>query len=123
MNTPNRIQLELAGATIAYGLGIWSLNHIQLIMEKTHFALALLPCLPLIYMASIIMRALARLDELQRKIITEAMAFAGLVTGFVCFSYLFVRDLGAPEFKAEWAFYLLLLFYAVGMVWSKRRFQ
>ena len=34
MNTPNRIQLELAGASIAYGLGIWSLNHIQLIMEN-----------------------------------------------------------------------------------------
>src|SRR5882724_3769201 len=88
-----------------------------------NYWLLLLPGLPLIYMASAIIRIVSDLDEMKRKIYTEAMAFAGVATGFTCFSYLFLRDMGAPEFRAEWAFYIMWTYYWIGMFFSWRRYQ
>jgi hypothetical protein len=63
------------------------------------------------------------MDEMKRKIVTEAAAFACLATGFSCFSYLFFRDMGAPEFHAEWAFYMMWAYYGIGLFFSWRRYR
>lgn len=123
MRTRTGLTLELLLGCTLYAAGIWAFNYAQSTSSSPQLALVLLPGVPIVYIASVVMRRLLQLDELQRKIITEAMAFAGVVTGLFCFNYLFLRDLGAREFKSEWAFYLLLLFYAIGMVWSKKRYQ
>lgn len=123
MSVKNQLAFELVLGFLAYGLGILGLNYFQGTQLQENVWLLLLPCLPIIYIASVIVRAVAALDELQRKIVMEAMAFSGLATGFVCFSYLFLRDMGAPEFRAQWAFYLMVLFHGVGMVWSARRYR
>jgi putative transcriptional regulator len=34
--------------------------------------------------------------------------------GFASFIYLFLRDMSAPEFHAEWAFYLMWAYYFLG---------
>ena len=107
----------------AYGLGIFGLNFWYVENSNNNLWLVLLPCVPILYITSVIIRFASELDEMQRKIALEAMAFAGLATGFTCFSYLFLRDLGAPEFRAEWAFYIMLLFYGIGMQWSARRYR
>jgi hypothetical protein len=60
---------------------------------------------------------------MKRKIVTEAMAFSGLATGFTCFSYLFVRDMGAHEFRPEWGFYLMWAYYFIGLFFSWRRYR
>jgi len=85
--------------------------------------LALVPLLPLVYMATSIVRSVADLDEMKRKIYTEAMAFAGVATAFTCFTYLFIRDMGAPEFRAEWAFYITWAYYFIGAFFSWRRYR
>ena len=51
------------------------------------------------------------------------MAFSGIATGFTCFTYLFLRDMGAPEFRAEWAFYMMWAYYGVGAMLSNRRYK
>jgi hypothetical protein len=80
--------------------------------------------LPLIYVAATIIRFVSEgLDEMKRKIVTEAMAFSGLATGFTCFTYLFLRDMGAPEFRAEWAFYIMWAYYGIGAFFSWRRYK
>ena len=79
--------------------------------------------LPLIYTAATIVRYVSGLDEMWRKIVTEAMAFSGIATGFTCFTYLFLRDLGAPEFRAEWAFYIMGGYYLIGLMVLRLRYR
>lgn len=85
--------------------------------------LVALPILPLLYAAKTILAAIASLDEMWRKILMEALAFSGIATGFTCFSYLFIRDMGGVEFRAEWAFYLMWFYYGIGSFISARRYQ
>ena len=60
---------------------------------------------------------------MRRKIVCEAMAFSAIATGFTCFTYLFLRDMGAPEFRGEWAFYLMWAYYGIGGVISGWRYR
>jgi hypothetical protein len=90
--------------------------------QQYKYWLVLLPFVPIIYQTITIIRAVSAMDEMKRKIVTEAMAFAGLATGFTCFTYLFLRDMGAPEFRPEWAFYLMWAYYFIGLFFSWRRY-
>ncbi len=113
---------QMTAGFIAYALGIGAVNHLY--PEQSHrYWLVLFPVIPIFYLVTVIIRAVAGLDEMKRKIVTEAMAFAGLATGFTCFSCLFLRDLGAPEFHGEWAFYILWAYYAAGLFFSWRRYR
>jgi hypothetical protein len=109
---------------VAYILGIDLLNHLPMPPAPYKYWLVLSPVLPLVFVCNVIIRFVVEgLDELQRKVVTEALAFSGLATGFTCFSYLFVRDLGAPPFHAEWAFYLMWVYYFIGLIFSGRRYK
>ena len=109
----------------AYALGIFALHYF--FKDKEHSAqrywLILLPVLPLLYIAATIIRYVSELDEMWRKVITEAMAFSGLATGFTCVSYLFLQDIGAPEFRAYWAFDIMWAYYFIGLFFSWRRYK
>jgi len=110
-------------ALSGYALGLVSMNTFYGKDLSYKYWLVLLPLLPLIYMAAVIIRYAAELDEMWRKVLTEAMAFSGIATGFTCFTYLFLRDMGAPEFHGEWAFYLMWVYYGVGTVISYWRYR
>jgi hypothetical protein len=82
-----------------------------------------LPVLPLIYVSAAIIRFISEVDEMWRKIFTEAAAFSAIATGFTCISYLFLRGMGAPEFHADWAFYLMWAYFLIGLFFSWRRYK
>jgi uncharacterized membrane protein HdeD (DUF308 family) len=109
----------------AYASGIFALHYF--FEDKEHspqrYWLILLPVLPLLYIAATIIRYVSELDEMWRKVITEAMAFSGLATGFTCVSYLFLQDIGAPEFRAYWAFDIMWAYYGIGLFFSWRRYK
>jgi hypothetical protein len=100
-----------------------AMNYFDVRHPQHRYWLVLLPVVPTIYLVTVIFRSVSTLDEMKRKIVVEAMAFAGLATGFTCFSYLFVRDVGAPEFRAQWALYILWAWYWVGLFFSWRRYR
>ena len=108
---------------IAYVLGIVLGNYLHTPPSPYKYLLVLLPMLPLIYVSITIIQYIADTDEMWRKIYMEALAFSGLATGFTCFSYLFFRDMGAPEFRAEWAFYMMWAYYGIGLFFSWRRYR
>jgi hypothetical protein len=108
---------------IVYALGIFALNYFYIERSPHGYWLILLPVLPLLYVASAIIRFISEVDEMWRKIFTEALAFSGLATGFTCFSYLFLRGMGAREFHAEWAFYMMFTYYLIGFFFSRRRYK
>jgi len=108
---------------VGYTLGIMALNDFYAKESPYKYWLVLLPVLPIIYLTFVIVRAVSDMDEMNRKIATEAMAFAGIATGFTCFSYLFLRDMGAREFHGEWAFYIFWGYYFIGLFFSWRRYR
>jgi hypothetical protein len=105
-----------------YGLGLVVMGFFA---EKlpSKYCWALLPVLAIVYIVATIIRYVSEMDEMWRKIITEAAAFSGIATGFTCFSYLFLHDMGAPEFHGEWAFYLMWTYYGIGLIFSWRRYK
>jgi hypothetical protein len=109
----------------AYVVGILALHHF--FEGKEHspcgYGLILLPILPLLYIAATIIRYISEMDEMWRKIITEALAFSALATGFSCIGYVFLQDIGAPEFRAYWAFDLMWAYYGIGLFFSWRRYR
>jgi hypothetical protein len=115
----SRMAIGLAG----YALGLLMLNSLYEGHSPYKYGLVPLAVLPLLYVAATIIRAVSEMDEMWRKIVTEAMAFSAVATGFTCFSYLFVRGMGAPEFRAEWAFSLMWAYYGVGSMLSFRRYR
>ena len=113
----------MAGLT-GYTLGLFALNYFDADHLPHRYWLVLLPLLPLIFVVATIIRFVSEgLDEMKRKIVTEAMAFSGLATGFTCFTYLFLRDMGAPEFRAVWVLYIMWVYYAIGLFFSWRRYK
>ena len=107
----------------AYVLGIGAMNHFYTPQSPYRYALILLPILPLIYVCFAIVRAVLDMDEMKRKIATEAMAFTGLATGFTCFSYMFVRNAGGPQIPLDCAFYIMWIYYFIGMFISWWRYR
>jgi len=116
--------LRMTAGFVGYVLGLFALNYFYT-EQSAHgkYWLVLLPLLPMIYMVAAIIRGVSDMDEMKRKIVTEAMAFSGLATGFTCFTYLFLRDMGAPEFHAVWAFNIMWAYYAIGLFFSWRRYH
>lgn len=107
----------------AYALGILAANYFNPGTNRGYWAIVF-PVIPVIYIAATIIRYVVEaLDELQKKVVTEAAAFSGIATGFTCFSYLFLRGMGAPEFHGEWAFYMMWGYYGVGTVLANLRYR
>src|SRR5476651_41779 len=119
--------LRMAAGFVGYALGLVALNsfdteHLPHKLPHNYW-LVILPLLPMLYLAASIIRYVSEMDEMWRKIITEAAAFSAIATGFTCFTYLFLRDMGAPEFHGEWAFYIMWAYYGIGVFISARRYK
>ena len=123
MKYKSKYVLRMVVGFTGYALGLVALNHFYTEQLPHKYWLVLLPVLPLIYTAATIIRVVTDMDEMRRKIVTEAMAFSAIATGFTCFTYLFLRDMGAPEFRAEWAFYIMWAYYGIGAIFSARRYM
>ena len=108
---------------VVYILGIDLLNHIPMTAAPYKYLLVLLPILPIIYICFTIIRYITELDEMWRKIITEAWAFSAIATGFSCFSYIFVRESGGQEIPLDYAFYVMWVYYFIGFFFSWRRYK
>ncbi|MGA2801761.1 MAG: hypothetical protein ABSE97_05260 [Verrucomicrobiota bacterium] len=115
--------LRMTGGSVTYALGIFALNYFYDKQSPYRYWLVLLPVLPLIYVSFAAIRFISDTDEMWRKVYTEAMAFSGLATGFTCFSYLFLRGMGAPEFHGEWALYIMGAYFLIGLFFSWRRYK
>ena len=113
---------RFAGGLGAYVLGLDLANQFHAESGPYNYLVIILPILPLIYVSSVIIRYIAESDEMWRKIYMEAWAFSGVATGFTCFSYLFLRGMGGPEFHAQWAFYMMWIYYGIGLFFSWRRY-
>jgi hypothetical protein len=123
MKSNSKYILRIAVALTGYALGLLAFAYFYSTHLPHRYWLVLLLVLPLIYMATAIIRRVSEMDEVWRKIVTEALAFSAIATGFTCISYMFLRDMGAPEFRAQWALCIMWAYYFIGLFFSWRRYK
>ena len=65
----------------------------------------------------------SRLDELQRRIQLEAVAFSFLATCLITLTWAFQQNAGLPRFDVSFVAPLLVLLWGLGLSVAKRRYQ
>ena len=126
MNEATRSYLkEFGTAMIAYVvvlfLSIWAIT--TFLRSPWRYPVALLPMIPAGFALVAIVRHLGRLDELQRRIQFEALAFAFGGTALVTFGYGFVENVGFPHLSWFWVWPVMALLWTLGLVLANRRYQ
>jgi O-antigen/teichoic acid export membrane protein len=116
---------EFGLAMVAYGvvlfLSIWLINANP--TAPWRFAVALLPMLPAIGVLVAVLRQLRRMDELQRRIQFEALAFAFAGTALLTFGYGFVENVGLPHLSWFWVWPIMAVLWIVGTGLAARRYD
>lgn len=84
---------------------------------------AVTPAIPALYVVLAFARYLGSMDELQRHIQLEAMAFAFGGTAVGTFSYGFLERAGLPHLNWQFAWPFMALLWAVGVWLASRRYQ
>jgi len=87
------------------------------------YAIAFLPMIPSVLAMWAFMRMFRGLDELQRRIQLEAVAFSFLATCLITLTWAFQQNAGLPRFDVSWVAPLLIMLWGVGLGIAKRRYE
>jgi hypothetical protein len=87
------------------------------------FSMVLLPLLPAGVLLWSYVRMFRRADELQRRIVYEALAFAFVATLSVTLAGAFLQSAGLPTFGWIWIAGVLVVSWTVGLVAANRRYR
>ena len=101
----------------------WALGHFKL-GSTTRIAIALAPVPGKIAVIALILQAIRRLDDFQKRIHFEAVTVAFLSTGVAVFVYGYLQKaqaVGPLDLGRVWTF--MLLFYAIGVFIAKKHYR
>lgn len=85
--------------------------------------IALLPMLGVAVICVAVLRAIRRLDEMQRRMQVEALALACVGTAFLTFGYGFLESVGLPRISAFAVLPLICGLWVVGLVIGRLRLR
>jgi hypothetical protein len=85
--------------------------------------LALAPIIPAIFAMIAYMRFVGRIDELQRRIQFEALAFGFGSAGILTFSYGFLENVGFPHISWLFVFPLMIALWGIGGALASWRYR
>ncbi|GHO59767.1 hypothetical protein [Ktedonobacter robiniae] len=85
--------------------------------------LALIPVVPAAFAMFAYMRFIRRMDELQRHIQLEGLAFGFASVGLLTFSYGFLENIGFPHVSWIYIFPLMLVLWCIGSALAARRYR
>ncbi|MBE3558991.1 MAG: hypothetical protein IMW89_07160 [Ktedonobacteraceae bacterium] len=85
--------------------------------------LALAPVVPAIFAMMAYIRFLQRMDELQRRIQLEALAFGFGGAGVLTFSYGFLENVGFPHLSWLFVFPLMIALWGIGVAIASWRYR
>ncbi|MGH8279441.1 MAG: hypothetical protein ACRETQ_07755 [Gammaproteobacteria bacterium] len=114
---------EFLGAMIFYVVVIllvgWQLN-----IHKAgpwHYALAVLPLVPIVLVFIAIVRFLARTDELIRRLHIQAFAISAGLTAFLALTWGLLEGAGLPKLSAWWTFVCIDVVWGAAFLVLRRR--
>jgi hypothetical protein len=109
---------------IAYAVilpvSIWTLQEFDL--GPLDYVIALLPMIPIVAGAMIIMHRIDHLDEMQRRIQLHAIGLAALITGLGTFAYSLMERVGLPPLSLTWVLPILIALWGIGIFIARRRY-
>jgi hypothetical protein len=101
-------------------VSVWLLKHHE--HSPLRFLLAVLPVIPAAFAMWAAIRYFRGLDELQRRIQFEGLAFSFLATCLIALSWGFLQNAGLPHADVIWVAPLLIGLWGVGTCVAKLRY-
>lgn len=111
----------MAGYTALVPLSMWMLRGRE--HTPLGYAIAFLPIVPSALALWAFLRMFRGLDELQRRIQLEAVAFSFLATCLITLTWAFQQNAGLPRFDVSWVAPLLIMLWGLGLGIAKRRYE
>ncbi len=87
------------------------------------YGVAVLPVVPVLFVLWAVQRFVARLDEMQRRVQLEGLAFACAGTGVLTFGYGFLEGVGLPHLDGTWVLPLIVALWGLGVALAGKRYQ
>jgi hypothetical protein len=91
--------------------------------QSVRVVIAMLPVVGGVLVARAVLRRFQTLDELERRIQLDALAWAFLGSALTTFSWGFAETAGAPKFPTFGFWPLMAIFWILGSVVSHRRYR
>lgn len=110
----------MAAYTVMVPVSIWLLRGQE--HSFLRYIYAVLPVIPSAFAMRAAIRFFRGLDELQRRIQFEGLAFSFLVTCLVTLTYGFLENAGLPRLNWVWIVPILILSWKLGLVFASRRY-
>lgn len=112
---------SMAAYSIVVPLSVWLLRGHE--HTTLGYLLAFLPIVPSAFALWAFLRFFRGLDELQRRIQFEAVAFSFLATCLITLTWAFQQNAGLPRFDVSWVAPLLIFLWGLGLGIAKRRYE
>jgi len=121
-----RYLIEFGGAMLAYAVvlvvAVTLLNNTDP-GSGWRVPLALAPMAPVVFVLFAFVRYFGRMDELQRRVQLEALAFAFGGTALITFGYGFLQVVGFPQVSWFFVWPIMAALWIVGKVLADRRYK
>jgi hypothetical protein len=117
--------VRILGATLLYAaalvLSIRWLQHNPPAPWK--YPIAILPVLPALLIPVAAAHFFRVMDEMQRRIQLEGLAFSSIATAVLTLTYGFLGNAGLPQLSWVWVWPVMGVCWAVGLALARRRYQ
>jgi hypothetical protein len=87
------------------------------------YAVALLPMIPGLFLAVGIVRMTEKLDEMENRILLEAVAFSFILTLLLLLSFTLLGLVGVPQPSLNYVVFIMCMLLLVGKLWSNWRYR
>ncbi len=87
------------------------------------YVIAVLPVVPALWIPIAVVRLYREVDELQRRIQLEGLAFGFATTAVLTFTYGFLQNAGLPDVSWIWVWPVMAICWLVGLTTAKRRYR
>jgi len=120
----NRYLVEFGSAMLAYvvllPLSIYAYRAVD--QDALRAIIAVVPVAPTLLGLVAILRGIRRMDELERRVHFEAVAFAFAATALVTFTYGLLENVDFPRISLTWILPLMVALWGLGQVVARRRY-
>ena len=111
----------MAAYAVMVVVSVWLVKH--RVYPPLRILFAILPVIPSLFAMWAAIRYFRGLDELQRRIQFEGLAFSFLATCVLALTWGFLQNAGLPHADVIWVTPVLVGLWGVGACIAKRRYQ
>jgi hypothetical protein len=87
------------------------------------FIIAAIPVLPILWIPVAVVRLFRELDELQKQVQLEALAFGFAGAAALTLTYGFLQNAGLPDLSWIWVWPVMAICWIVGLAVARRRYR